>query len=98
MAKKRVHEIAKKLKAHGIEMDNKELVSELQSLDFDVKSHSSSLDEDQANVAVEKILQRRKPKPAPAPVHAAGFVVRRKAAPSPTAPADPLIEPAPPRA
>jgi translation initiation factor IF-2 len=98
MAKKRVHEIAKELKAHGIEMDNKELVSELQSLDFDVKSHSSSLDEDQANVAVEKILQRRKPKPAPAPVHAAGFVVRRKAAPSPTAPADLVIEPAPVRA
>ncbi len=88
MAKKRVHEIAKELKAHGIEMDNKELVNELLSLDFDVKSHSSSLDEDQANVAVEKILQKRKPKPAPAPVHAAGFVVRRKAAPVPGAPAD----------
>jgi translation initiation factor IF-2 len=47
-------------------------------LDFDVKSHSSSLDEDQANVAVEKIVQKRKPKPAPAPVAAAGFVVRRR--------------------
>jgi translation initiation factor IF-2 len=96
MAKKRVHEIAKELKAHGIEMDNKELVNELQSLDFDVKSHSSSLDEDQANVAVEKILQKRKPKPAPTPVHAAGFVVRRKAAPAPGAPAD--HHPAPPSA
>ena len=78
MAKKRVHEIAKELKAHGIEMDNKELVTELQSLDFDVKSHSSSLDEDQAIVAVDRIVQKRKPKPAPAPVQAAGFVVRRK--------------------
>ncbi|HEY3449136.1 MAG TPA: translation initiation factor IF-2 [Myxococcales bacterium] len=93
MAKKRVHEIAKELKAHGIEMDNKELVAELQSFDFDVKSHSSSLDEDQANVAVEKIVQKHKPKPAPAPVSAAGFVVRRKRpdmpAPAVEAPAHP---------
>ncbi len=78
MAKKRVHEIAKELKSQGIEMDNKELVSELQALDFDVKSHSSSMDEDQAVVAIEKILQKRKPKPAPAPVQAVGFVVRRR--------------------
>ncbi len=78
MAKKRVHEIAKDLKIHGIEMDNKELISELQDLDFDVKSHSSSLDEDQAAVAIEKIMQKRKPKAAAMPVHAAGFVVRRR--------------------
>jgi translation initiation factor IF-2 len=96
MAKKRVHEIAKELKAHGIEMDNKELVAELQSLDFDVKSHSSSLDEDQALVAVEKIVQKRKPKPAPAPIHAAGFVVRRKRADSPTAVAPQAYPAAPP--
>ncbi|MGC4116596.1 MAG: translation initiation factor IF-2 [Myxococcales bacterium] len=105
MAKKRVHEIAKELKAHGIEMDNKELVAELQSFDFDVKSHSSSLDEDQANVAVDKIVQKHKPKPAPAPVSAAGFVVRRKRAdgapvvahPDSTPPAAP-VEPAQPAA
>jgi translation initiation factor IF-2 len=78
MAKKRVHEIAKELKAHGIEMDNREVVAELQSLDFDVKSHSSSLDEDQAVVAVDRIVQKRKPKPKPIPVQAAGFVVRRR--------------------
>ncbi len=78
MGKKRVHEIAKELKALGIEMDNKELVNELVSLDFDVTSHSSSLDEDQASVALEKIVAKRRPKAAVAPVAAAGFVVRRK--------------------
>ncbi len=78
MGKKRVHEIAKDLKAHGIDLETKELVAELQSLDFDVKTHSSSLDEDQAAVAVQRIVEKRKPKQAPAPVQAAGFVVRRK--------------------
>ena len=76
--KKRVHELAKDLKTHGIELDNKELVSELQSLGYDVKSHSSSLEDDQALTAVEKIVAKRKPKAAPAPVKAAGFVVRRR--------------------
>ena len=32
MSKKRVHEIAKELKAQGIELDNKEVVSELLAL------------------------------------------------------------------
>jgi translation initiation factor IF-2 len=43
MSKKRVHEIAKELKSHGIELDNKEVVNELVALGYDVKSHSSSL-------------------------------------------------------
>src|SRR3954470_4935936 len=78
MSKKRVHEIAKELKSHGIELDNKEVVSELVSLGYDVKSHSSSLDDDQATAAVQKIVDKRRPKAAPAPVAAKGFVVRRK--------------------
>src|SRR5712692_4267787 len=77
MAKKRVHEIAKELKSHGIELDNKEVVTELLSLGYDVKSHSSSLEDDQANAAILKIVERKKPK-APPPVAAKGFVVRRK--------------------
>ncbi len=82
MSKKRVHEIAKELKGHGIELDNKEVVSELVSLGYDVKSHSSSLEDDQAVAAVQKILDKRKPKvPAPA-VMAKGFVVRRKVGPA----------------
>jgi translation initiation factor IF-2 len=78
MSKKRVHEIAKELKSHGIELDNKEVVTELAGLGYDVKSHSSSLDDDQATAAVQKILDKRKPKQAAPPVAAKGFVVRRK--------------------
>ncbi len=79
MSKKRVHEIAKELKDnHGIELDNKAVVTELQSLGYDVKSHSSSLEDDQAVAAVQRIVDKRKPKAAPAPVAPKGFVVRRK--------------------
>ncbi|MBL8912657.1 MAG: translation initiation factor IF-2 N-terminal domain-containing protein, partial [Archangium sp.] len=79
MSKKRVHEIAKELKEkHGIEFDNKQVVAELVSLGYDVKSHSSSLEDDQAVAAVLKIVDKRKPKAAPAPVAPKGFVVRRK--------------------
>ena len=52
MSKKRVHEIAKELKAHRIELDNKDVVTELHALGYDVKSHSSSLEDDQATAAV----------------------------------------------
>ncbi|WPB79847.1 translation initiation factor IF-2 [Archangium violaceum] len=79
MSKKRVHEIAKELKDQGVELDNKEVVTELVALGYDVKSHSSSLEDDQATAAVQKILDKRKPKQAAAPVTAKGFVVRRKA-------------------
>jgi len=78
MAKKRVHEIAKDLKSHGIELDNKEVVTELLALGYDVKSHSSSLEDDQANAAIQRIVELRKPRAAPAPVAAKGFVVRRR--------------------
>ncbi|GHG93024.1 translation initiation factor IF-2 [Comamonas sp. JC664] len=88
MSKKRVHEIAKELKSHGIELDNKEVVTELSSLGYDVKSHSSSLDDDQATAAVQKILDKRKPKQATPPVTAKGFVVRRKVGPPAGASAD----------
>ncbi|MGV3623594.1 MAG: translation initiation factor IF-2 N-terminal domain-containing protein, partial [Archangium sp.] len=102
MSKKRVHEIAKELKEkHGIEFDNKQVVTELVSLGYDVKSHSSSLEDDQAVAAVQKIVDKLKPKAAPAPVAAKGFVVRRKvgdnvvatAAAPPTAP---IVREAPP--
>jgi translation initiation factor IF-2 len=92
MSKKRVHEIAKELKDHGVELDTKEVVTELVSLGYDVKSHSSSLEDDQATAAVQKILDKRKPKQAAAPVAAKGFVVRRKAAPSPGSPSGDMSE------
>jgi translation initiation factor IF-2 len=79
MSKKRVHEIAKELKAFGIDLDNKEVVTELTALGYDVKSHSSSLEDDQATSAVQRIVEKRKPRAAPPPVAAKGFVVRRRA-------------------
>jgi translation initiation factor IF-2 len=88
MSKKRVHEIAKELKGHGIELDNKEVVTELAALGYDVKSHSSSLDDDQATAAVQKILDKRKPKQAAPPVTAKGSAVRRKVGPPSGAPGE----------
>jgi translation initiation factor IF-2 len=79
MSKKRVHEIARELKSFGIELDNREVVTELTSLGYDVKSHSSSLEDDQATAAVQRIVEKRRPKAVPVPVAAKGFVVRRRA-------------------
>ena len=69
MSKKRVHEIGKQLKEHGIELSNSELVDKLHALGYDVKSHSSSLEEDQAHAAYEKIVERlfQRPDEAGAP-------------------------------
>src|SRR4051812_48083030 len=78
MSKKRVHEIAKELNKYGIELDNKDVVTELVSLGYDVKSHSSSLEDDQATAAVQKILDKRKPKAPPPAVAPKGFMVRRR--------------------
>ena len=62
MSKKRVHEIAKELKeTYGIDLDNKGVVAELHALGYDVKSHSSSLDDDQALASVQTIFEKRKP-------------------------------------
>ncbi len=86
MSKKRVHEIAKELKDAGIELDNKAVVDELKALGYDVKSHSSSLEDDEAREAVRKIVDKKKPKASPAPIAAKGFVVRRRIeAPAPVA-------------
>ena len=96
MSKKRVHEIAKELKAHGIDLDNKEAVNELLSLGYDVKSHSSSLEDDQATAAVQKILEKRKPKALAPPMAAKGFVVRRRPPEAPLPLSSTFVEPAPP--
>ena len=80
MSKKRVHELGKQLKEHGIELSNNELVDKLHALGYtDVKSHSSSLEDDQAATAFEKIVGEKKPKPPPAKPTGPGFVVRKKA-------------------
>ena len=60
-----------------------------------MKSHSSSLEDDQAIAAVQKIVEKRKPKAAPAPVAPKGFVVRRKVGEATLAtavPAGPRVE------
>src|SRR5512137_1462890 len=100
MSKKRVHELAKQLKEAGIELSNQELVEKLHALGYDVKSHSSSLEEDQSQSAYERIVAEKKPKaPAPRPT-GPGFVVRKRAhvEPAPAAPASaapaPAAEPA----
>ena len=66
MSKRRVHEIAKELKdKHGIEFDNKQVVEELNRLGYDVKTHSSSLEDEEATAGARKIVGGRKPKKAP---------------------------------
>ncbi len=104
MSKKRVHELGKQLKEQGIELSNSELVDKLHALGYtDVKSHSSSLEDDQAATALEKILGERKPKAAPVKASGPGFVVRKRAhvepPPAPivvqAAPPAPAFEPAP---
>jgi translation initiation factor IF-2 len=103
MSKKRVHELAKQLKEQGIELSNTELVDKLHALGYDVKSHSSSLEDDQATAAFDKILAERKPKPAPVKATGPGFVVRKRvhtaepvAPPPPPAPAPVYEQAAPP--
>src|SRR5512137_175035 len=94
MSKKRVHELAKQLKEQGIELSNQELVDRLHQFGFDVKSHSSSLDDDQAQTAFERIVGEKKPKAAPVRPAGPGFVVRKKAHVEPAA--EPVVEAAPP--
>ena len=105
MSKKRVHELGKQLKEHGIELSNNELVDKLHALGYtDVKSHSSSLEDDQAATAFEKIVGEKKPKPLPVKPSGPGFVVRKKAhvetaavhPPPPLAPAPQVVHAAPP--
>jgi translation initiation factor IF-2 len=99
MSKKRVHELGKQLKEQGIELSNTELVEKLHALGYDVKSHSSSLEDDQAQAAFEKIVGERRPRPAAPKPAGPGFVVRKRAhaEPAPVS-ATPAPEAAPPAA
>src|SRR5256885_1045557 len=75
MAKKRVYELAKDLG-----LSNKEMVDWLKSHEYDVKSHSSSLEDDQAQAVTERLLGERSPKAVAAKPPASGVVLRRKKA------------------
>ncbi|MEY2668255.1 MAG: hypothetical protein RJA59_893, partial [Pseudomonadota bacterium] len=95
MSKKRVHELAKQLKEAGIELSNQDLVEKLHALGYDVKSHSSSLEEDQSQSAYERIVAEKKPKAAAPRPSGPGFVVRKRAhvEPAPVVAAPPPPEP-----
>ncbi len=75
MAKKRVYELAKDLG-----LSNKEMVDWLKAHEYDVKSHSSSLEDDQALAVTEKFRGERAPKAAAPKASASGVVLRRKKA------------------
>src|SRR5438270_5079343 len=75
MAKKRVYELAKDLG-----LSNKEMVDWLKAHEYDVKSHSSSLEDDQAQAVTEKLLGERSPKAVVPKPSASGVVLRRKKA------------------
>jgi translation initiation factor IF-2 len=75
MAKKRVYELAKDLG-----LSNKEMVDWLRAHEYDVKSHSSSLEDDQALAVVEKFKGEKGPKLEPPKPSGSGVVLRRKKA------------------
>src|SRR5260370_12570953 len=91
MAKKRVYELAKDLG-----LSNKEMVEWLHAHEYDVKSHSSSLEDDQAQAVIEKFKGEKSPKaPAPKPA-GSGVPLPPKPPPPPPPPAPPPISPDPP--
>src|ERR1700674_5440680 len=95
MSKKRGHELCKQLKEQGIGLSNSELVDKLHALGYsDVKSHSSSLEDDQAATALEKILGEKKTKAAPVKRSGLGSFVRKRVNVEP--PPAPAIHVAPP--
>jgi translation initiation factor IF-2 len=69
MVRKRVHELAKDLG-----LDNKEVIQALQSAGISVKTHSSSVYEEEARAVLNKL---KGPAPAPAP-RRPGMVILRK--------------------
>src|SRR2546421_4837677 len=75
MAKKRVYELAKDLG-----LSNKEMVEWLHAHEYDVKSHSSSLEDDQAQAVIEKFKGEKTPKAVAPKPSGSGVVLRRKRA------------------
>src|SRR5206468_330738 len=66
--------------AKDLGLSNKEMVDWLKSHDYDVKSHSSSLEDDQARAVAEKFQTEKAPKAAPPKPSSSGVVLRRKKA------------------
>src|SRR5258708_24023384 len=81
MAKTRVDELAKDLG-----LSNKEMVEWLHAHEYDVKSHSSSLEDDQAQAVIEKVKGEKSPKaPAPKPAGSGVALPRKPPDPAPAA-------------
>jgi translation initiation factor IF-2 len=64
MAKKRIYELAKKLK-----VENKDVLSALESMGITGKTHSSSLEDEIVRKVTEKIKKAAEPKQVPKAVH-----------------------------
>src|SRR5258708_14101659 len=96
MAKKRVYELAKDLG-----LSNKDMVDWLKSHEYDVKSHSSSLEDDQAQAVLEKFKGEKAPRlvaPKPPPSARGSRRNRADTAPEPEhSHAPPPPAPPPPR-
>lgn len=75
MAKKRIYELAKRLK-----VENKDILSALESLGITGKTHSSSLEDEVVRKVTEKIKKAAEPKQVPKAVH------KVKKAPRPESP------------
>ncbi|TMA26404.1 MAG: translation initiation factor IF-2 [Deltaproteobacteria bacterium] len=75
MAKKRVYELAKELG-----LSNPDMVAWLKAHEYEVKSHSSSLEDDQALAVVEKFRGEKTPRAAAPKLSSSGVVLRRKRA------------------
>src|SRR5436309_4339886 len=75
MAKKRVYELAKDLG-----LSNKEMVDWLRAHEYDVKSHSSSLEDDQAVAVLEKFKGEKVSRVEVPKTSGSGVVLRRKKA------------------
>jgi translation initiation factor IF-2 len=75
MAKKRVYELAKDLG-----LSNKEMVDWLRAHEYDVKSHSSSLEDDQALAVLEKFRGEKVSRVEAPKASGSGVVLRRKKA------------------
>jgi translation initiation factor IF-2 len=100
MGKKRIFELARDL---GYQ-NNRDLIDQLQKLGFEVKSHSSTVEEDDVRVALKKAEEGRKAATDERRVSRTvirrrskdgGTVVRRRAAPAEEAPAEPAAAEAP---
>ena len=64
MAKKRIYELAKKLK-----VENKDVLSALEALGITGKTHSSSIEDEVARKVTERIKKAAQPKQVPKAVH-----------------------------